>query len=113
VSLSTADNKGGKKRKRVMPDIVWTEDEGGGGESADAGAGGETSSVEWADESQETVAFPAQQPTEIDGEKPGFDAYGILAVEQIASFEEIHRSFLFLVRRAEKSEAQTTPSLAR
>ncbi len=34
-----------------------------------------------------------------EGDKSAFDAYGILQVEQIASFEEIHRSFLFLVRR--------------
>lgn len=35
----------------------------------------------------------------VEGDKAAFDAYGILQVEQIASFEEIHRSFLFLVRR--------------
>jgi len=34
-----------------------------------------------------------------ESDKSAFDAYGILQVEQIASFEEIHRSFLFLVRR--------------
>lgn len=39
------------------------------------------------------------QPLMMDGDKAAFDAYGILRVEQIASFEEIHRSFLFLVRR--------------
>ena len=39
------------------------------------------------------------QPLLMDGDKAAFDAYGILQVEQIASFEEIHRSFLFLVRR--------------
>lgn len=32
-------------------------------------------------------------------ERPEFDAYDILHVEQIATFEEIHRNFLYLVRK--------------
>lgn len=40
----------------------------------------------------------ADQPLEAD-DRPEFDAYDILHVEQIATFEEIHRNFLYLVRK--------------
>lgn len=34
-----------------------------------------------------------------DDDRPEFDAYDILHVEQIATFEEIHRNFLYLIRK--------------
>lgn len=165
-----------KARKRVMPDIVWMEDEtpsgdavssgqesdaqsngsevsaesdhaggleGAQGEGAgglpvanqsgtsDAapegahGIGGERSSAleegeiaqavsqgnEDLSASQDVAALDASESGDFEahtfssplgaeeGGKGSFNAYGILQVEQIASFEEIHRSFLFLVRR--------------
>ncbi|MBX9666391.1 MAG: hypothetical protein K2X93_02185 [Candidatus Obscuribacterales bacterium] len=125
----------GIKRKRVMPNIVWTEEEEAPGDSnEDANAVEQpveaaaelgdihtapeevveqpshtdlgTPSIDLTPDNQEITRFDLNLLTtespfaeEYDGEKPTFDAYGILNVDQIASFEEIHRAFLFLVRR--------------
>jgi hypothetical protein len=115
ASGTVSNEKPKKMRKRVMPDIVW-----------DAPADDETS-VE-APSAEEAVAATAPEPVVqpepeetnldesgdfeahaadapltpeagADGEKSNFNAYGILQVDQIASFEEIHRNFLFQVRR--------------
>ncbi len=129
------DDAKGRKRKRVMPNIVWTEEEeapGDSNEDADAvehsvetaSESGDirtapeevveqpshtdlgTASIDMAPDNQEITRFDLSLLTtgspfaeEYDGEKPTFDAYGILNVDQIASFEEIHRAFLFLARR--------------
>ncbi len=132
AEVSTTADEPAKKRRRVMPDIVWTsEDEGdsvetesvsegqepaaaavtaepaiehaideNGDQSGDAKTGdqGLIDFSSPAESEDESVAAQPAAP-EGDAEKPNFNAYGILAVEQIASFEEIHRSFLFLVRR--------------
>lgn len=164
----TEDAAPKKARKRVMPDIVWMEDEtpsgdagsssqdrdaesngsevteeggqagtpggtrgaepGGTQEAAQEGAHdvvgerppsneqGETAQAvslgnEDLSASQEVAAMDASESGDFDmhnfspplggeeGGKGAFNAYGILQVEQIAGFEEIHRSFLFLVRR--------------
>jgi len=107
VTLTTSDNKG-KKRKRVMPDIVWTEDEGSSPADSDEAPAApveeivevpaEESAADYESE-PDTAQQPAGPEPLAEGDKPTFDAYGILAVEQIASFEEIHRHFLFHVRR--------------
>ncbi|MDZ4835127.1 MAG: hypothetical protein SGJ27_15230 [Candidatus Melainabacteria bacterium] len=137
---AASNDESGKKRKRVMPDIVWTEEESPAGAKAEgrsdedadrevavAETNGEvvTGSVEETitDASEETgrpapseersiIDFstssedseadeerPVAKNADFEGVQPNFNAYGILDVEQIASFEEIHRSFLFLVRR--------------
>lgn len=131
VEVSAGPDESGKKRRRVMPDIVWTsEDESdsvetesvsdgrepaagtadpavehtttdNGDQSGEAHKTGDQGLIDFSSPAAGEDETVASQPAESegDGEKPNFNAYGILAVEQIASFEEIHRSFLFLVRR--------------
>lgn len=41
----------------------------------------------------------SDESLEAEDDRPEFDAYDILHVEQIATFEEIHRNFLYLVRK--------------
>src|SRR5262249_40208159 len=41
----------------------------------------------------------SDESLEAEDERPEFDAYDILHVEQIATFEEIHRNFLYLIRK--------------
>ncbi len=134
ASEPAADSQTGKKRKRVMPNIVWTSDDDdsdsmdGQSDELPAVEGAQSGAVA-AQSSNEAAVEPgvsgeiSQHVSEDEGlidfsggdgeraileddksaagdsDKPTFNAYGILNVDQIASFEEIHRSFLFLVRR--------------
>lgn len=130
VEVTSKSDETGKKRRRVMPDIVWTSDDDSDSDAANqSDAETRDPAASAADEAHDQskddngdrakpqdeglIDFSSSQETEahgqeetvsaeasdVDGEKANFNAYGILAVEQIASFEEIHRSFLFLVRR--------------
>lgn len=131
-SVEVNSEESGIKRKRVMPDIVWTAEDESSGSSAfeetqsssdsqdnaiaasadvEAGKTGEGSSssddgeIDFSASGDYSVAgeyvttADSRESADSDGGKPNFNAYGILRVDQIASFEEIHRSFLFHVRR--------------
>ncbi|MEZ4535799.1 MAG: hypothetical protein R3D26_12495 [Cyanobacteriota/Melainabacteria group bacterium] len=111
-----------ESRKRKLPNIVWTEAEESSEDSPESEAFDEeehpSESIDTAAEpSDETIEVPlnpqsqgmvnagvsltrahrAQPKAHLD--ENVFDAYGILGVEQVASFEKIHVGFLVLIRR--------------
>src|SRR5579883_278803 len=70
-----------RKKKRSLPDIVWETDQEQPGQ-AEAQA---SESVSFAPGSPEQEAAPSASISE--NQKPGLDAYGLLQVEQSATFD--------------------------
>lgn len=130
-SFDKRSQKGGRearpKKDRVMPHIVWTEEDSTQYDEEDTEVTEETHAVpiETDNSDKATQSFPAAEPVPeseaarvdakesepIEGESSSQvlgpfvlqegaqDAYSILRVEQVASFEEIHRNFFRLVKR--------------